>query len=60
LILDMLAAGATVEEILDQDPQLTREDVLACIAYSSEVSRERCVDIPAAKPTGETSTTRCS
>jgi uncharacterized protein (DUF433 family) len=50
LILDLLAADATVEEILDQYPQLTREDVLACIAYGSEMSRERYVDIPAAKP----------
>jgi uncharacterized protein (DUF433 family) len=50
LILDLLAAGATIEEILDQYPQLTREDVLACIAYGSEMSRERYVDIPAAKP----------
>jgi len=50
LILDLLAADATVEEILEQYPQLTREDVLACIAYGSEMSRERYVDIPAAKP----------
>jgi uncharacterized protein (DUF433 family) len=50
LILDLLAADATIEEILDQYPQLTREDVLACIAYGSEMSRERYVDIPAAKP----------
>ena len=50
LILDLLAAGTTVEEILDQYPQLTREDVLACIAYGSEMSRERYVDIPLTKP----------
>ena len=50
LILDLLAAGATVDEILEQYPQLTREDVLACIAYGSEMSRERYVYIPAAKP----------
>lgn len=50
LILDLLAAGTTVEEILDQYPQLAREDVLACIAYGSEMSRERYVDIPVTKP----------
>ena len=50
LILDLLAAGTTIEEILDQYPGLTREDVLACIAYGSEMSRERYVDIPRAKP----------
>ncbi len=50
LILDLLAAGTTVEEILDQYPQLVREDVLACIAYGSQMSRERYVDIPLTKP----------
>src|SRR5262249_35572668 len=46
LILDLLAAGATVEEIIADYPQLTRDDVVACIAYGSEMSRERYVDIP--------------
>jgi uncharacterized protein (DUF433 family) len=50
LILDLLAAGTSVDEILDQYPQLTRDDVLACIAYGSEMSRERYVDIPLTKP----------
>jgi uncharacterized protein (DUF433 family) len=49
LILDLLAAGASIEEILDQYPGVAREDVLACIAYGSEMSRERYVDIPVAK-----------
>ena len=50
LILDLLAAGTSVEEILANYPGLTREDVLACIAYSAEMSRERYVDIPMANP----------
>lgn len=50
LILDLLAAGMSIEEILEQYPGVTREDVLACIAYGSEMSRERYVDIPLAKP----------
>jgi uncharacterized protein (DUF433 family) len=50
LILDLLADGASIEEILDQYSGLVREDVLACIAYGSEMSRERYVDIPVAKP----------
>ena len=49
LILDFLAAGASIEEILDDYPQLTREDVLACIAYGAEMSRERYVEIPLKK-----------
>ena len=46
LLLDFLASGATVEEILENYPQLKREDVLAAIAYGAEMSRERFVDLP--------------
>jgi uncharacterized protein (DUF433 family) len=46
LILDLLATGMSAEEVLEQYPQLNREDVLACVAYGAEMSRERFVDIP--------------
>jgi uncharacterized protein (DUF433 family) len=46
LILDFLASGATMEELLDEYPQLTREDLLAAIAYGAEMSRERFIDLP--------------
>jgi uncharacterized protein (DUF433 family) len=46
LILDMLASGMTTAELLAEYPQLDEADVLACIAYGSEMSRERYVDIP--------------
>ena len=46
LLLDFLASGASIEEILDQYPQLQRDDVLAAIAYGAEMSRERFVDLP--------------
>jgi uncharacterized protein (DUF433 family) len=46
LILDFLASGTTMEEILEEYPQLTREDVLAAIAYGAEMARERYVEIP--------------
>lgn len=49
LILDLLADGMSIEDILDQYPGVAREDVLACIAYGSEMSRERYVDIPVTK-----------
>jgi uncharacterized protein (DUF433 family) len=45
LILDMLAGGMTTVEILDDYPGLEEADILACIAYGSEMSRERYVDI---------------
>ena len=46
LLLDFLAAGATIDELLEDYPQLKREDVLAAIAYGAEMSRERFVDLP--------------
>jgi uncharacterized protein (DUF433 family) len=46
LILDMLSQGTKVAEVLDEYPQLEEADILACIAYGSEMSRERYVDIP--------------
>jgi len=47
LILDFLASGATMEELLAEYPQLTMEDIQAALAYGAEMSRERYVDIPA-------------
>ncbi len=46
LLLDVLASGASIEELLEQYPQLQRDDVLAAIAYGAEMSRERFVDLP--------------
>ncbi len=46
LVLDLLASGWTVQELLEQYPGIEEADVLACIAYGAEVSRERYVDVP--------------
>ena len=46
LVLDLLAAGWTVPQVLDQYPGLDETDVLACIAYGAEMARERYVEIP--------------
>jgi len=46
LVLDLLASGESVEGVIAEYPQITREDVLACIAYGAEMSRERFVPIP--------------
>jgi len=43
LILDFLATGTSPEEILKEYPQLSMEDILACVAYGSEMTRERTV-----------------
>ncbi len=45
LILDLLASGMTTEQIRTEYPQLTEEDVLACVAYASDMTRERTVHI---------------
>ena len=36
-IIDLLAQGWTEEEILDNYPGLTREDIRACLVYASRV-----------------------
>ena len=43
LILDFLATGMTINDILLEYPQLQLEDILACIAYGAEMARERYV-----------------
>ena len=45
LILDLLASGETIESIVSQYPGIEPADVLACIAYGAEMSRERYVEI---------------
>jgi len=46
LILDLLASGMSVKELLDEYPGLVEEDVQACIAYGAEMSREQYFDVP--------------
>ena len=47
LVLDFLASGMKTDEILDEYPDLEEADILACIAYGAEMSRERYIDVPA-------------
>ena len=46
LILDFLAVGMSIKEILEEYPQLEIQDILAVFAYGAEMSRERFVEIP--------------
>lgn len=39
LILEKLAAGETVEQIIEAHPRLTRESVQAALAFASDVLR---------------------
>ncbi|MGH8499626.1 MAG: DUF433 domain-containing protein [Methylococcales bacterium] len=45
LILDFLASGWTIPEILANYPGLDEADIYACLAYGAEMSRERFVEI---------------
>jgi uncharacterized protein (DUF433 family) len=45
LVLDFLVEGIREEEILADYPQLTPEDIRACIAYAAEIARERIVPV---------------
>jgi uncharacterized protein (DUF433 family) len=40
LIVKMLANGDTIKELLDAYPTITREDILACLAYAGELAEE--------------------
>lgn len=42
-VLDYLAAGMTHEEILDDFPYLTEEDILACLSYAADRERQMLV-----------------
>ncbi|KFD41699.1 hypothetical protein DK28_0206370 [Peptococcaceae bacterium SCADC1_2_3] len=46
LILDFLASGMNIEEILTEYPHLEVEDIQAALAYGAEMTRERYVEIP--------------
>ena len=47
-ILGQLAAGETIDDILDCYPQLERDDVLAALACAAASTRTRDVALPAA------------
>ena len=48
LVLDLLASGWSHQQVLANYPGLDDADILACIAYGAEMSRERWIDVPAA------------
>jgi uncharacterized protein (DUF433 family) len=51
VVLDNLAAGESVERILEGYPSLTREDIQATMRYAAELARERLVPL---KPGAQT------
>jgi uncharacterized protein (DUF433 family) len=47
VILDNLAAGLTLEDLIKSYPSVSREAVQAAIAYAADLARERVVPLPA-------------
>ncbi|EDN66394.1 protein containing DUF433 [Beggiatoa sp. PS] len=39
-VLEYLAGGMTVEEILEDFPELTQDDIKACLAFAAERERK--------------------
>ena len=42
-VLSYLAAGMSVDEILADSPDLTRDDILACLTFAAERERQLLV-----------------
>jgi uncharacterized protein (DUF433 family) len=39
-ILGLLGDGVSIEELLENYPRITKEDVLACVAYAADVLQD--------------------
>ncbi len=50
LVVNYLAKGDTVESLLSEYPQITREDVHACLAYAARVVDFREIDLGEERP----------
>jgi len=44
-VLSYLASGMTVEEIVDDFPELSRQDILACLAYAADFEKRIMVTV---------------
>lgn len=47
VVLDNLAAGLSITEIINSYPSLTPEAIQAAMAYAAELARERVMTLPA-------------
>lgn len=47
-ILEYLASGDAIEDILAEFPDLEREDILACFAYASASMKLKDIQVPVA------------
>ena len=47
-LLELLASGMTIEEIIEDHPDLERDDLLAALEFGALVSAQRSVPLGAA------------
>ncbi len=45
IILELLGTGEIIENILTAYPNITREDIQACLTYAAALAREETVEI---------------
>jgi len=43
MILDLLSAGMTVSEIIEDYPAVEEEDIMACLAFASQLTRVKTI-----------------
>lgn len=43
IMLDLLSAGMTIEELLEDYPDLEREDILACLEFASRMVQVKSI-----------------
>lgn len=46
-IIDLLAQGWTIDELIRKYPGITSEDILACLAYAGDSLRREMTKLPA-------------
>lgn len=45
MLLDLLGSGMTIEEILNDYPDLERDDLLAAISFAAQLARSRRINL---------------
>ena len=48
-ILEYLSGGDAIEDVLEEFPDLERDDVRACIAYATASMKFKDIEVPAAR-----------
>ncbi|MBX7242063.1 MAG: DUF433 domain-containing protein [Bacteroidia bacterium] len=43
MMLELLSAGMTIEELIEDYPDLVREDILACLVFATQLTRVKSI-----------------